>query len=217
MKKLDKKKIITLCIIAFICIFIFLAVCLQESILNAMSKWLTVNKPAEKADVIVVMGGATERRIPFGINLYKKGAAEKIIFISGLNDKWRLKCREKYGVPLLDCEVIKIIAEKNGLQDNNYAIIENSLSTLDDAEKLMDYYKKNPFGSAIIVTDSLHSRRTMNCMNSVFKKSGVKLYSNPIPIEKEIDMFSDRHDYYVYVVDEYIKFFFYSVGFKKSD
>ena len=203
--KNKKKWIIFGIICAFIAIFILTLICFRKEVVNILVKGLTINNFAESADVIVVMGGSLERRVPFGIALYKKGVAKKIIFVSGLDNKWKRNSREKYGVPSLDEENIVIIAQKSGLKDDDFEVLKNSLSTLDDAKKIYEYYGKHKFKSAIIITDSLHSRRTMLCINSIFKKSDVKFYSNPIFIENETEYYAEKHDYFVYIANEYLK------------
>lgn len=208
------KKIIIFSIICLLISISITLICFKKDVINILVKGLTVSNPAESADVIVVMGGSLERRVPFGIDCYKRGMAKKIIFISGRDNQWKRNSREKYGTPLLDEENIAIIAKKSGLSDKDFEILKDSLSTFDDAKKVAKYYNEHPFKSAIIITDSLHSRRTMSYINMAFKDYKVKFYSNPIFIENETSFFIERHDYFIYIANEYLKYIYHLLSGK---
>jgi uncharacterized SAM-binding protein YcdF (DUF218 family) len=80
--------------------YLFLAVC--AIILAAWlwpEKFLIVEQQPEKADVIVLLGGGRDYRLPRALELYREGLAP-VIVISGKSDAEEMRLwLEKNGVP----------------------------------------------------------------------------------------------------------------------
>lgn len=185
----------------------------RSSIVWKAASFLTVDTPVSRAQILITMGGSPERRIPHSIGLFKNGLSDRLLIITGKPEPDREACYQKYGVPLPDSLLAAVIAEKSGLEPGEYTIADRSLSTLDDCILAYRHYRRRPFSTAVIVTDSLHSRRSLICMQRVFKGEKVHFYSMPIPLTAE--RMNQKDDFLLYTADEYLKLLYYSLNLKK--
>jgi uncharacterized SAM-binding protein YcdF (DUF218 family) len=210
------KKIYVLVAAALILAFALLLMLLRPSIVNVLAGWLTVRGSLEKCDVIFVLGGREERRVPFAAGLFKQGYGSRLILTLGKQDGWVEEADAKYGVKCYPESLMEGLIKTERLPKSSIVFLRGSLSTLDDMKKLRDYYEKNKFSSALIVTDPIHSRRSMLCARWLFKGTGVRLVSWPLPLEGFPDKFSDREDYWNYVIEEYLRYAYYRLGFRRG-
>jgi uncharacterized SAM-binding protein YcdF (DUF218 family) len=213
--RIDKRKSLLIALCAFLCVITVLLFKFQ--IVDFLARWLCVGDVPVPCEVILVMGGKAERRVPFAMELLQKGFGKKMIIVTGRQDSWVQEAEKKLGVKNFDRAYIEALIEATQLSPETYVILTDSLSTLDDAKKFRDYYDRHPFSSAIVVTDPVHSRRSMHCIRRCFRGTGVHFVPYPLPREGFSEKFSHRDDYINYVVEEYLRLFFYCSGFKKND
>jgi uncharacterized SAM-binding protein YcdF (DUF218 family) len=190
---------------------------LKPFIIDWLARWLTVSEPARKCDIIFVLGGKAERRIPYAISLYREGYGKKLVLTMGKQDSWVIEAMERYGVEPIDCTVTKAILRTEKIAESEYVLLKESYSTLDDARKLRSYFDNEKFNSALVVTDPLHSRRSMLCLKWCFKGTGVDFCSHPIPLEGFAAGFTHYDDYVNYVSEETLRLLYYSTGLKNHE
>ncbi|TCD48337.1 YdcF family protein [Chlorobium sp. N1] len=119
-------------------------------------------KKAEKADVIVILGGDSGRRVRKGAELYRSGYAPNVV-LTGIDERyyrpgrlnWRQRRMVSLGVPL---KAIKIDSR--------------SQTTWDEAFNTMEAMKKHGWKKALIVSDPPHMFRLHTTWNRAFRKSG---------------------------------------------
>jgi uncharacterized SAM-binding protein YcdF (DUF218 family) len=146
--------------------------------------FLQVETQAERADVIVILGGEPVVRVDRAIQLFRAGIAPKII-VSGQGD-----CSENIR-QLLEAGVPRsaIVAERT------------SRSTLENARNcaplLVDLHAER----AVIVTSWYHSRRALACFENAAPK--VQMLSLPARSRDA----TPRN----YILNEYLKLGYYTV------
>ena len=135
------------------------------------------------ADVIVVLGGDPGNRVFRALELYKGGAAPKII-ISGDGD----------------CEIIRDRFVLAGVTSNALILEPNSRNTKENAEFSIRMMKEQGISSAIVVTSWYHSRRALAC----FRKFGPDMQFSSYPTYDGPDMEHKPGSYELpHVVHEY--------------
>lgn len=103
-----------------------------------------------KADAIVVVsGGNTEARTMGGVNLYKNGWANVIVFSGAAQDKSGPS----------NAAVMRSIALKNGVPADAIIMDENSETTQQNAELVKDIFEKRDLKDVILVTSGYHQKR----------------------------------------------------------
>jgi len=114
----------------------------------------------KKSDVAIVLGAGTVNEIPspvfkerinHSIYLYKKNVIKKILFTGGKGENQDIS----------DSQIAKNYAIKNGIPPNDILIEESSLYTYQNliyAKSIMDSLH---FSTALIVSDPLHMKRSM--------------------------------------------------------
>ena len=136
-----------------------------------------------KADVVIVLGAATydgevspvyQERINHGITLYNESYVEKLIVTGGVAS----------GNKKSDAYVAKQYAISQGIPEAD--ILTEDISTitqenLKNAKMIMDEYG---YSTAIIVSDSLHMKRSMLLAKDV----GIEAHSSPTPTSKYISL-----------------------------
>ncbi|MFT5823585.1 MAG: uncharacterized SAM-binding protein YcdF (DUF218 family) [Crocinitomix sp.] len=120
----------------------------------------------EKSDVAIVLGAGTEggelspifkERINHGIYLYDNKIVEKIIFTGGKGEDQTLA----------DSEIARSYAIELGVPLEDILIEVNSQYTfenLSESKKIMDL---NALVSALIISDPLHMKRSIELANSI--------------------------------------------------
>lgn len=128
---------------------------------------LFVEGGSKRAAVIIILGGGTEDRTFRALELYKAGAAPRIL-ISGEGD-WYL---------------IRDHLALAGVDTNSILIEPDSLNTRQNAEFSSRLMRTQGMKSAIIVTSWFHSRRALAC----FRHFGTGLEFSSFPAYQGINM-----------------------------
>lgn len=110
---------------------------------------LFVEGGGKKADVIIILGGDAGDRTFRALELYKAGAAPKII-VSGDGDGFLIRDR-------------LVLA---GVDTNVIIVESKSHNTKENAEFSVRLMKERGMRSAIVVTSWYHSRRALACFRS---------------------------------------------------
>ncbi len=121
---------------------------------------LTVDSGDVKADVMIVLGGLAVDREERGAELFKAGAAPKIL-VSGIGDADSdVRLLEKFGVPA------NVITKE-----------DRSTSTLENAEFSAPLLRQMGAHHVILVTTWYHSRRALACFEHF--APDITFYSRP--------------------------------------
>jgi uncharacterized SAM-binding protein YcdF (DUF218 family) len=149
-------------------------------LLTAIGRYLVMEHPPEKSDLIVCMGGGNIERGLAAADAYKKGLAPNI-YIS------REKLPDGYG--LLEEKGIKYPEEGDLLERllldlgvPESAIIRGDLeidNSWDEAGLIREEVEKRGFKSIIIITSPTHSRRSWLTFRKVFEGTDVRVQSLP--------------------------------------
>ncbi|NOQ75871.1 MAG: YdcF family protein [Crocinitomix sp.] len=151
------KKILRVVGILFLLLFMF----------NSIKIYSYSNEYSEeKSDVAIVLGAGTEggelspifkERVNHGIYLYDNKIVEKIIFTGGTGEEQTLA----------DSEIAKSYAIELGVPQEDILIEVNSQYTFEnllESKKIMDL---NALVSALIISDPLHMKRSIELANSI--------------------------------------------------
>jgi hypothetical protein len=119
----------------------------------AASGWLLVENRPEKADVILVLAGETNRRPERGLELLDQGFARRMILDVPANSQiyqWtQLQLAQKYVEGLSQSKAITICPI-------------DGLSTRDEAHDASRCLQEIGAGSVLLVTSDYHTRRALN-------------------------------------------------------
>lgn len=182
--------------IASAVLIIFLsAILVYYYLLPGMASFLVFKTNLNHADVIIILGGDSER-VPYGVKLYKANYSDKII-VTGRGANLSREAAIKLGVPSKD-----VISENK------------STTTYEDAQFSRNIMLQNNFTSAIVVSSPYHMRRASWLFGRVFKDDNVTLLYSPVDnswfkIEK---WWKNEREIQV-VIDEYAKFVYYTLYF----
>lgn len=132
-----------------------------------------------KADVAIILGAATyggevspvyQERINHGITLYKGGYVDKLIVTGGVGN----------GNHESDAYIAKQYAVSQGISEADILTEDASTITQENLENAKAIMDENGYGTAILVSDPLHMRRSM----LLAKDAGITAYSSPTPTSK---------------------------------
>jgi len=121
------------------------------------AKTTDVTQAPQKADLIVCLGGGYIERLNKGIELYKDGFADKLMFtgpgigLSNNDDKigfWK--------IPFF---------EKNGIPSKAIIFLENLQNTYAEIKKIKEYMLEHNYKRVLIVSDPPHSKRIRYLVN----------------------------------------------------
>jgi uncharacterized SAM-binding protein YcdF (DUF218 family) len=121
---------------------------------------LTVDSGPVKADVLVVLGGGDTERPARAAELFKQGAATKIL-VSGNGD----------------CEWIEQFLKMDGVTNAAITLESQSRTTRENAEFSIPLLRQMGAHRVIIVTSWFHSRRALACFEHY--APDIQFYSRP--------------------------------------
>jgi len=136
-----------------------------------LAKNLIVEKPLEKADAILVLGGSHTfvERTAKAAELYKQGVAPKI-YLTDDGEQAGWSASERRNPPFVDLARQSLIA--GGVAAENIEILESRVSgTIDEARLLSETAKRANLKSILIVTSAYHTRRAFATFQKVFKEN----------------------------------------------
>jgi len=108
--------------------------------LPGMWKYLVIDEKPVVSDIIIVLSGDSGR-VEHGVDLYKQGLAQKMLFAGG-------------GARAMQRQAIKL-----GVAEDHTLLDRRSHSTYENAVNSARILKENNLHSAIIVTSDYHTRR----------------------------------------------------------
>lgn len=141
---------------------------------------LVVSQPLPKADVMVVMAGGRDVRLPPVAALYKKGVAQRILLTNdGIFAGWSSKFnRNLYLVEWAREELLEL-----GVPEDAIVLLRYTASgTIHDTLNTLDYVRVHPeIHSLLVVTTDYHTRRTLWTFQRVFEGEGTQIGVYPVP------------------------------------
>ena len=161
--------------------------------------YLIVETEVSPSDVIIVLGGGTERAQE-AVNLYNEGYAPVVLFTGG-----------HLRVDLMDVHldwgsIMRYAARMKGLPSEALLLELESTSTYEDAVNTRRMLEEKGWHSAIVVSSIYHMRRTKMTFDHVYAGSGIRLQYRPAPTTRlNPDGWWKREDDSIYVVNEYLK------------
>lgn len=148
--------IIQLC---FLIIVASLTLTNMEGCVKVLAQYLVKEDVLVKSDAIVVIGGfENEKRLDYGVELYKKGYGNKMI-VSGAGDK----------------SFITNYLTSKDVKKEDILIDEVAYTTYENAVYVKKLVDDNRIKSFILVTSPDHSKRAWLSFDKIFKNSGIKI------------------------------------------
>ena len=144
-----------------------------RSILTAYAKFFTVNNATPGADVIVVLSGGKDTRIPHALKLFEEGYAPEIL----LTDEKKRNIRFSHLFPTNEMIAKAMIEEleMNVPVSTIQSQKGGATSTFDEAYDLLKLSKNKRYRHLILVTDAFHTRRAYHAFQTVFEDTEIKI------------------------------------------
>ena len=169
-------------------------------------KLLTINpEKLQPANVIAVLGGGVGSRSITGLEIYRKGYAQKVLLtgvegmesqLSGYYLNWRAVFFLEAGVPR-----------------DNILFDSSSGNTWEEAQNTLQLMKENGWQQVIVVSDPPHMRRLKSVWKNSFSGTDKKFILIPSsPGWWDAANWWNNEKSAKFVVSEYIKILFYSIA-----
>lgn len=172
--------------------------------LGAAARFLIVDEPFERADVVVSLSGG-DLRVGRAIELYRQGKAKKIFLPFSFGERLSFL---GMSVP----EMVRVNAVSLGIRPEDILLQDGVTSTEEDARVSREVLERHGFRSAIILTSAFHTRRAALAFRRVFRGSPVRIFIAAVPLEEEgyrLDRWWAEERELVFVINEYIKLVLY--------
>lgn len=148
-------------------VWVFLAPCLAEN--------LIVEKPLEKADAILILGGSSTfvERTQKAAELYKKGVAPQIFLTNdGQQGGWNVE--EQRNPFFYERAKWELVA--NGVPENVIEILPEVVEgTNDEAVLFEKTAREKGVKKVLIVTSAYHTRRALSVFELVFRNNSAEI------------------------------------------
>ncbi len=149
-----------LCVVGVLFLFILVGLLTVDMWASLIARFLVVNETPQRSDMIIIPSGTDNGgRIRYGVTLYKKGFAPRIL-LSGSSYLW--------GETKID--LMKVYTHLLGVPERDIFVDHDSGSTVENAIFAKDIAKKSGCRSVLVVTSPTHSRRTKMVFQKYFPK-----------------------------------------------
>ena len=160
---------------------IVVSVSQYRSILTAYAKFFSVNNATPGADVIVVLSGGKDTRIPQALKLFEEGYAPEIL----LTDEKKRNIRFSHLFPTNEMIAEAMIEELE--MSVPISTIQSqkggATSTFDEAYDLLKLSENKMYRHLILVTDAFHTRRAYHAFQSVFEETDINIEMSAVSNE----------------------------------
>ena len=133
--------------IAGLLIFSFLTVCVSFALVP-LGRYLVVDMPPQKSDVIVVLSGAGGPRTQHAVSLYHQGVAPILLMTGGAS----------YHVS--EAHFMKDYAVSLGVPSENIMLEPRARSTYENVRFSLSILKEQNLRDVVVVTSKYHTRRS---------------------------------------------------------
>lgn len=154
--------------------------------------YLDVSQPPQKADFIVILGGGNERA-ERAAELYQQGYTSQIIVSGG-----KSFTRDYYDLMI-----------EASVPHDAIIVNDGATSTWDEAEQVLAILREKDAQSALIITDSIHTRRARATYQSLNNDSSIQLTFVAAVTDLSPDTWWKSRYATRYVLSEYIKMVYY--------
>ena len=197
-------------------LFLLFSLLIWVLIAPFLAERLIVEKPLEKADAILVLGGSAtyKERTQKAAELYKSGIATKIFLTDdGERGSWNQK--EQRNPKFVEMAQKRLI--ENGVPAEDIEILEPEVSgTIDEAKILAKKARENNLKNVLIVTSAYHTRRALWTFEREIVKEKLTVNFGILPPQTGIQTPLPQTWWlspkgWQFVAGEYLKSFYYSV------
>jgi len=152
----------------------------HEPILTSMGRYLVVEHPPAKSDLIVCLAGENVERGLTAADIYRRGLASKIFVAREIiPDGYEILRRREVSYP--ESRDLMILMLK-GLGVPESAILTSdtpSESTIMEAALVAEVVKEKDFRSILLITSPAHSRRAWLAFKKAMEGEGVRILMIP--------------------------------------
>lgn len=168
-----------------------------EPLLVSLGRWLVVETPLRKADLIVALAGDRGREV-MAVKLMQQGLARQVLFTGADVQPNDYPC---LGVPVGQTIPLPVVAS----------------TTYEEAMAVRQIVQAHSFGSLLIVTSSYHTRRVYWTFERVFRGTGVELLiASVAPRGYTMDAWWKSHVGRIQVLREYMGLAYYWLKLRTS-
>ena len=152
----------------------------RRPLLASPAVYLRIEDPLRPADLIAVMPSDWQG-VDYGIELYKKGYAPKLMLIGGYPFNLVSQTGASFRVIKMDWEQIaRGIALQAGVPDSAI-LTRGGSSTYEQARQFVELAQANHLTTVIIVTDNVHPRRISWSVAKFPTSAQLTLIYSPVP------------------------------------
>ncbi len=213
-KRIKKQQLLKWLFFFFFVIYLLISY-YHAPILTRMGRYLILEHPPEKSDLIVCLAGGNIERGLAAADAYRSGLAPKIFVArEELPDGYELLMEKGIRYPET-IDLMRSLLKDLGVPES--AIIRNDTqvgSTIAEAQIVKKIAEQKGYKSLIIITSPYHSRRAWLTYRKVFEDSDVRILALPskYSLFRPEDWWKKRR-YVKKAIVEYQKLIFYTLKY----
>lgn len=145
----------------------------RHLLLYRVAEWFVVSHPLEKADVLYLLNGEHATRPFFASDLYRRGFASQVWIAQTQKDP-----TEMLGLYPNDTDVNKGVLIRCGVPEDRIVVVpypNGVSSTWEETLAIRRFIDRHPVESVLVVTSSLHTRRTYWTFRKLFHDTPVRI------------------------------------------
>lgn len=145
----------------------------RHLLLYRVAEWFVVSHPLEKADILYLLNGEHATRPFVAADLYRRGFASKVWIAQTEKDP-----TEMLGLYPNDTDVNKGVLIRCGVPEDRIVVVpypNGVSSTWEETLAIRGFIDRHPVESILVVTSSLHTRRTEWAFRKIFADTSIHI------------------------------------------
>ncbi len=184
----------------------------RRPLLAAAGRFLVDAEAPARADVILLLNGDLDTRPAAAATLWKQGLCPRIAIVRSESSR----AVQMGLVPNVTDLAIRML-QQDGVPPAAITEIPfpgGVTSTRDEALAFRSWLASNPAGSAVVVTNAIHTRRARWIFSRVLRGAPVRLSFHAVPDRRySVDRWWDNEHGFLGVYNEYLKLVYYRLRY----
>ncbi len=189
-----------------ICLLVLLTYSCRFYLLRGLGHYLDDTDSSTENELCIILSGGAYDRGNEAVKLFNAHQINRIVCVGG-NKSGDLKA---LNLDYYESDVTKLNLTRQHVPDSLITVVQEGTSTLEEADVLLKYCRKNKIKSIMLISHIFHSHRIKQVFKKKFESSGIQFIIHGAPSSRyDENKWWESEDGLLAVSNEYLKLGYY--------
>lgn len=197
---------ITYLLIILLMLFLF-----RNQLLRGLGSWLVANDKLMQTEACFILGGNSFERGMEAVSIYRQFNDQQFVCTGG---NYPMQIRALQDSLMSEAELSRHLMQSKGVPISQIEIMENSRSTMDESNEILNYCLQHNKHDITIVSSAFHLRRVRWVFEEKFEQAGIEINFHGVNAEEyDRDNWWHNEEGLIMANNELVKLFYYAVKY----